>query len=178
MALITLDFETYYSKEFSLTRLPTEEYIRDARFETIGVAIKVDDQPAKWFTGAREELHKHLLTYDWRNSALLCHNTMFDGAILSWLYGITPAFMFDTLCMARAIHGVDAGGSLKALAERYEIGVKGEEVIAAEGKVKLTLALRSPSDTKATNRTEIGKVDEETWTGWQDENIESVKVPQ
>jgi DNA polymerase len=39
--------------------------------------------------------------------------------------------------MARAIHGVEAGGSLKALADRYEIGVKGEEVIAAEGKARL-----------------------------------------
>jgi DNA polymerase len=36
--------------------------------------------------------------------------------------------------MARALHGVEAGGSLKALAERYEIGVKGNEVINAMGK--------------------------------------------
>lgn len=46
MSLITLDFETYYDKEFSLRRLTTEEYIRDKRFETIGVAVKVDDQEA------------------------------------------------------------------------------------------------------------------------------------
>jgi DNA polymerase len=39
--------------------------------------------------------------------------------------------------MARAIHGVDAGGSLKALAMRYEIGEKGDEVIHAEGKKRL-----------------------------------------
>ena len=36
--------------------------------------------------------------------------------------------------MARAIHGVEAGGSLKALASRYEIGEKGDEVINALGK--------------------------------------------
>jgi DNA polymerase len=36
--------------------------------------------------------------------------------------------------MARAIHGVEAGGSLKALAERYELGVKGTEVDDAIGK--------------------------------------------
>jgi DNA polymerase len=36
--------------------------------------------------------------------------------------------------MARAIHGVNAGGSLKALAERYELGEKGTEVLEALGK--------------------------------------------
>jgi hypothetical protein len=36
--------------------------------------------------------------------------------------------------MARALHGVDAGGSLAALAERYEIGKKGTEVEEAKGK--------------------------------------------
>jgi DNA polymerase len=36
--------------------------------------------------------------------------------------------------MARAVHGVDAGGSLAKLAERYNIGVKGNEVIEANGK--------------------------------------------
>ena len=65
---------------------------------------------------------------------LLCHNTLFDGAILSWIFGLQPFAYLDTLCMARAIHGVNAGGSLKALAERYELGEKGTEVLDALGK--------------------------------------------
>jgi DNA polymerase len=36
--------------------------------------------------------------------------------------------------MARAIHGVDAGGSLAALAQRYALGAKGTEVVNAFGK--------------------------------------------
>jgi DNA polymerase len=36
--------------------------------------------------------------------------------------------------MARAVHGLDVGGSLKALAERYEIGKKGDDVLNALGK--------------------------------------------
>ena len=35
--LITIDFETYYDKEYSLSKLTTEEYIRDKKFEVIGV---------------------------------------------------------------------------------------------------------------------------------------------
>ena len=139
MHLITIDFETYYDSKIKLgfKHQTTEEYIRDKRFEVIGVGVKVDDDATVWVSGGRDKIKEYLTSLDWGSSPLLCHNTLFDGAILSWHYGITPAFMLDTLCMARAIHGVEAGGSLKALADRYEIGVKGEEVIAAEGKARL-----------------------------------------
>jgi DNA polymerase len=100
----------------------------------IGVGVKVNDAPAYWVSGSRETIFSHLKKLPWRESMLLCHNTMFDGAILAWFCKISPAMYLDTLCMARALHGVDAGGSLKALAERYEIGEKGEEVIHAKGK--------------------------------------------
>ena len=134
---ITLDFETFYDTKFSLSRLTTEEYIRSPDFEVIGVGIKIDDAPAYWVSGSREMLNKHLLSLPWKDSALLCHNTMFDGAILSWFLKISPHIYLDTLSMARALHGVDAGGSLAALAKRYEIGEKGDEVVNAKGKRKV-----------------------------------------
>lgn len=134
MSFVTLDFETYYSKEYGLNRLTTEEYIRDSRFEVIGVAMKVDDDATQWFSGTRNEIKAWLNQVDWTNSALLCHNTQFDGAILAWHFDIVPAYYFDTLSMARAIHGVDAGGSLSALVERYGLGKKGTEVVNALGK--------------------------------------------
>jgi DNA polymerase I-like protein with 3'-5' exonuclease and polymerase domains len=131
VAFVTLDFETYYSSEFSLKKLTTEEYINHKLFEVIGVGIKIDDGKTEWYT---RDAKKALEQIDWANSALLCHNAQFDGAILAWRYGIVPAKYFDTLCMARAIHGVDAGGSLAALAERYMLGKKGTEVVDALGK--------------------------------------------
>jgi DNA polymerase len=139
MSLITVDFETYYDSKIKLgfKHQTTEEYIRDKRFEVVGVGVQVDDGAPVWFSGTKSEIKEFLHTYDWDTAALLCHNTMFDGAILSWLFDIKPEFMLDTLCMARALHGVEAGGSLAALAERYNIGVKGEEVIEAMGKKRL-----------------------------------------
>ena len=65
---------------------------------------------------------------------MICHNIHFDGAILAWIFGIVPKVYIDTLSMARAIHGTNAGGSLKALSERYNLGVKGTEVLDAKGK--------------------------------------------
>ena len=52
MSIVTVDFETYYAKDFSLSKMTTEEYINDPRFEVIGVGIKVDDGETTWHTGA------------------------------------------------------------------------------------------------------------------------------
>lgn len=134
MSIITIDFETYYDKDFSLSKMTTEEYVRSDKFEVIGVAVAVGTSDPVWFSGTHEETKAWLDQFDWANSLVLAHNTMFDGAILSWLFGVKPKGWLDTLCMARAIHGVEAGGSLKALAERYQIGEKGNEVINALGK--------------------------------------------
>jgi DNA polymerase len=134
--ILTIDFETYYSKDFGFSKLTTEEYIRDSRFEVIGVAVQVDDGTPTWFSGTHSEIRNFLKKYDWKHSMLVAHNTMFDGAILHWIFNITPMIYADTLCMARALHGVDAGGSLAKLAERYQIGVKGTEVEEAKGKTR------------------------------------------
>ena len=134
MNLITIDFETFYSKEFSLSKMTTEEYIRSDDFEVIGVAIKVNNGATEWASGTHEQIKKWLHTFDWADSMALAHNTMFDGAILSWLFDVHPRVWADTLCMGRAIHGVEVGGSLKALTERYGLGQKGTEVLNALGK--------------------------------------------
>ena len=147
MNILTVDFESYYDSDFGFKKLTTEEYVRDPRFEVIGVAVKLNDEKTTWFSGTFEETKKWLeANYDWGNSLVLAHNTQFDGAILSWLFGITPKGWLDTLCMARAVHGVDAGGSLKALAERYGVGEKGTEVNDALGKRRLDF---TPEELKA-----------------------------
>ena len=133
--LITIDFETYYDKEFSLSKLTTEEYVRSEKFEIIGVAIKVDNEEPVWASGTHEQLKRWMQReFVWSEAMVLAHNTMFDGAILSWVLDIHPRVWLDTLCMGRATHGVEVGGSLKALAERYSLGEKGTEVINALGK--------------------------------------------
>tara|TARA_R110002153_G_scaffold12934_1_gene48280 strand:+ start:2069 stop:3901 length:1833 start_codon:yes stop_codon:yes gene_type:complete len=134
MDLITVDFETFYSKEFSLSKMTTESYIRDPQFEVVGVGIKVNNEQTEWASGTHEQIREYLHTFNWSESMVLCHNTLFDGAILSWRFDVHPRVYTDTLCMSRALHGVEVGGSLKALTERYNIGVKGTEVLNALGK--------------------------------------------
>jgi len=134
--LLTIDFETYYDKQFSLSKLTTEEYVRDERFQTIGVGVKRDDEPAVWFSGSDDEIRDFLGTFNWEESFCLAHNAMFDAAILSWKYNFCPRGWFDTLSMARAYHGSEVGGSLAKLSEFYELGEKGTEVVKALGKYR------------------------------------------
>jgi DNA polymerase len=132
--VITIDFETYYDKEFSLSKITTEEYIRSEQFEVIGVAAKVDDQQTQWCTGSKEQIAKFLHYLDLPSHDVLAHHMAFDGAILAWQFGIRPKYYFDTLSMARPLTGLTVGGSLAALAKKFELGAKGTEVVNALGK--------------------------------------------
>jgi len=137
MDLITLDMETYYDKDYSLSKMTTEEYIRDERFEVVGVSVKVNNGEPEWASGTMGQIKKYLQRFDWANSMMLAHNTMFDGAIASWHFDVHPKALADTMHMARALHGVEASASLKAVADRYGVGVKGTEVVRAMGKRRL-----------------------------------------
>jgi DNA polymerase I-like protein with 3'-5' exonuclease and polymerase domains len=145
MKIITLDFETYYSQTFSLTKVTTEEYIRSPEFEVIGVAAQVDDGVPVWFSGTKEQIQGFLDGLDLQNNMVVAHNSAFDVAILSWQFNIKPKAIVDTLSMARAIHGTEVGGSLAKLAEYYGAGVKGTEVIQAIGKRRIDFDAQSLS---------------------------------
>jgi hypothetical protein len=134
MDIVTIDFETYYDKDFSLSKMTTEQYVRSSLFEVIGVGIKVNDYPTDWYSG--DNPGKFLKSLDYSKRAILCHNTAFDGAILSWHFGINPRLWLDTLGMARPLHNVTVGGSLAKLAAYYGLGKKGDEVVTALGKRK------------------------------------------
>lgn len=137
MQVLTVDFETYYDQHYSLSKITTEEYLRDDLFDVIGVSVQVDDGEPEWFSGPKAQTKKWLEQFDWANSVAVAHNAMFDMAILNWHFDIRPKRIADTLSMARALHGTEVGGSLKALAEFYEIGEKGNEVLNALGKGRI-----------------------------------------
>lgn len=72
MDIVTTDFETLYDKEYSLSKMTTEAYIRDPRFEIIGVGVKVNGHPADWYSG--ENPGKFLKSLDYSKRAILAHN--------------------------------------------------------------------------------------------------------
>jgi hypothetical protein len=127
-----VDFETYYADDYSLSNLTVEAYVRDPRFQIIGVSV-VTKGSKVWVPGPERSV-EYLRSLDWSDKLLAAHNNQFDGFIAANVVGIQPAMYGDTLSMARPLHGANVGGSLKKLAAHYGIGEKGTEVVDAKGK--------------------------------------------
>ena len=140
--IIAVDFETRWdSKDYTLSKLTTEEYIRDTRFKAFGCCFHEygSDDPIVW-VGERD-LPEYVASIDWSRTAVLAHNAQFDVSILCWRYGVRPAFIFDTLSMARALRGVEVGNSLAKLAGDFGLPEKGRAVHSTNGLSELDTAI-------------------------------------
>lgn len=142
MRLVTLDFETFYSQEYSLTRMSTEDYVTDPRFEVILVGAKVNNEPVDWFSGTMAQTRQWLEALRLEDAMLVAHNTMFDGLILQHHFGIVPKLYGDTMGMAQAvIRPFQRSISLKACLEHAKVGVeKGTAVHNMIGRPRLSLS--------------------------------------
>ena len=134
MRLATLDFESYYDKEYSLSKMTTEAYIRDPRFEVIGVAVGFEDESPEWFSGSLMQTKKFLQRKRLHECGVVAHNAAFDLAILNWIFDIRPAAALCTMSMAAPVFGVNHSLSLDSLSKLLGVGVKGDAVVKALGK--------------------------------------------
>ena len=142
--IIAVDFETRWdSKDYTLSKMTTEEYIRDVKFKAFGCCFHEygSDDPIVWVGG--RDLHEYVAGIDWSRTAVLAHNAQFDVSILCWRYGIKPAFIFDTLSMARALRGVEVGNSLAKLAGDFGLPDKGRAVHSTNGLSELDHTLEA-----------------------------------
>ena len=142
--ILTIDFETRWdSKGYTLSKMTTEEYIRDKSFKAFGACVHRygSDDPIEWVRGA--DLREFFSGIDWGRTAVLAHNAQFDISILEWRYNCHPIFIFDTLSMARALRGVEVGNSLAKLAADFGLPAKGTAVHSTDGLVELGAQVES-----------------------------------
>ncbi len=140
--ILTIDFETRWSKkDYTLSKLTTEEYIRDQKFIAFGACVHVygSGDDIRWVSGA--DLPEFFSGIDWGRTAVLAHNAQFDVSIMEWRYNAHPCFIFDTLSMARALRGVEVGNSLAKLAYDFGLPAKGTAVHSTDGVHELHPAL-------------------------------------
>lgn len=125
MKFITLDFETYYDKEYSLRRMTPAEYIWDPRWEMICCATGVDDGRFDEVIDG-PDFPAWLAQFDPKETITLTFNSLFDNCILAWRYGFVPARMIDGLALARILlgHKLPRLG-LEYVAEYLNVGKKG-----------------------------------------------------
>ena len=136
--ILVIDFETRWDKkDYTLRKLTTEEYIRHEKFKAFGVGYRYyGEDEVTWVS--EKDLPEFFDSIPWDTTAVLAHNAQFDVAILSWVYGHTPCFIFDSLSMARALRGLEAGNSLMQLAKEFGLPPKGDAVHSTDGLEFLT----------------------------------------
>lgn len=143
MKLLTIDFETYYDNEYSVSKMTTEEYIRDPRFQIICVSVCDVHHEYHVLDGANgvQELHDQLVAFGADKYPVLSHNAYFDAAILAWRLGIVPPLYLDTMCMANALIRHETGSaSLKSVAEHWKLPAKGTAVVEMKGRRRESLS--------------------------------------
>ena len=132
MKLITLDFETYFDKIYSLRKMTPAEYILDERFETICCAVQVDTGPVDVIDGP--DFPAWLAQYPASECISLTFNALFDNCILAWRYGWVPSRMVDGLGISRSLLGHKLRSlSLEKVAEHLELGAKGSTIHSVVG---------------------------------------------
>ena len=102
MKKLTLDFETYYDKEYSLKKMTPIEYILDARYECTGLALKWGAGRSYWIEGDKAE--DFFKNEDPSDIMMISHNTLFDGCITAWRYNWVPKMFVDTLGISRSLY--------------------------------------------------------------------------
>lgn len=100
--LVGIDFESYYDKEYSLSKMPTHQYIRDSRFKCLGCGFQINDEAPFYDMDGSVPTLARLDRLGWDRIALVAHNASFDGSVLYERFGRRkPAFWFDTQLIAR-----------------------------------------------------------------------------
>lgn len=145
--VVGLDFETHFAQGYSLrsTKNSMTEYIRDKRFNVHCVGIRTNRQrKARWFP--HSEIPRTLSKFDWSTTALLAHNTAFDGLISSHHYKIAPAYYFCSMSMARPLFSHSIGAGLDEVARHLGYGgkVKADALEATKGIADLGPELMIP----------------------------------
>ena len=132
--VLVVDFETAWdSKTYTLSKTTNEEYLRDPRFHAWGLCWKELDAPGKAVWVSHHDIPAWVASVDWSRTAVAAQNAQFDCSILAWIYGERPVFILDTLSMARALRGAEAGNSLAKLADVYGLPAKGRAVHTTDG---------------------------------------------
>lgn len=131
---IVIDFETYYTTEYSLKNKTVTEYVHSAGFQIIGVAYKLDDNDIVWLNG-NQQIKKELRELPWEDSVVVAHNAIFDAYILEHKIKVTPLRYFCTMMGARPIIASKTGSvSLATVSKEFGFGEKGTEVYNARDK--------------------------------------------
>ncbi len=126
---VVIDFETYFDKEYSLSKMNIWAYITNERYQTIGCGFKFSTHGLGQFVWA-DELEKYFSTFQklygqhFENITIVMQNAPFDALILQEKYNISPKYIID-LKHLDAHFDSRRSHRLKDMAKRHKLQDKG-----------------------------------------------------
>lgn len=138
MRTLIVDTETYYDSEYSLSKMQTDAYIMDPRFEIITMCVMDSETMETRFhdidVNDPASIAAFANAYPWGECWVGAHHTHFDGFIFTRRLGIRPKRWLDSLSLGRMFMPWLKSHSLAAMAKALGLPEKGTEVLNAIGK--------------------------------------------
>ncbi len=133
--VLCLDFETFWTTEYSLREMPTINYIKDELFELTGLGVgdgergPLDyDAPLDYSLAEFIEpcdIDWYLRLIDYNHTTILVKHARFDITILQEHFGIVPKYIIDLENLTRH-YDSRMRHDLKTLAKLHKLKPKGE----------------------------------------------------
>lgn len=132
--VLCLDFESYYTTDYSLKKMPTINYINDPRFELTGLGVGVTALGRSDYNffgepcldcGNLGDLELMYGEDDLEGCTVLVKHARFDITILQEKFGIIPKFIIDLEDLTRH-YDSRMSHKLKDLAKMHKLKAKGD----------------------------------------------------
>jgi DNA polymerase len=133
---IVLDFESYWDKDYTLSKLSIPEYVLGKQFEVMGLGtydVAVEHSP---IFVEPDELDGYLKGYKkiLHDTTFVMQNAKFDAFILKHIYGLSPEYIIDIADLDRHLHA-RASHKLADMEKRWGVERKHtEKLINTKGK--------------------------------------------
>jgi len=142
---VTIDFETYYDREYSLKHMLPAEYVHDSRFRILCVALQVEtDRQCERRVLMPDQWEQVVRRLPWEQAEVVAHNLAFDGFILLQRYGVRPRRWRCTLQHAhRDVLPWTGSVALADVAAHLGLPAKGTALQDMEGRTEVTDEFRA-----------------------------------
>ena len=122
--VLCLDFESFYSTEYSLRKMPTINYVKHELFEFLGLG-ELDTAVGRGFFIAPEDIKHELRVCGLSTKTILVKHARFDITILQEHFNIVPKYIIDLEDLTRH-YDSRMKHDLKTLAKMHKLKPKGE----------------------------------------------------
>lgn len=130
MQYVFVDVESFWSAEYSLTKMTPAQYVLDPRWEFQSLTIAIGRRGEARTAIGMQAIERLAATVDWSKSFVIAHNNEgFDAYVLAWRLGIKPAMWGCSMAMARPLYKRTVGIGLGRLVEHFGVGVKNNAVL-------------------------------------------------